>query len=139
MLYFVYCNWLEEGGGEEGVGRYIIRLFHVLYLGIIFCWHRTHKRLFSPSDVSTKPESFPDNTILTYIEDDELLEDNSDSLEGEEDDPEFDPDLFLWKKSSIANNEPDFSSGTIRYWGNWLRLAIVFLTFPLEKYRLIDW
>ena len=42
--------------------------------------------------------------------DDELLEDNSDLLVGEED-PEFDPDLFLWKKSSLVNNEPDFSTG----------------------------
>ena len=60
-------------------------------------------------DASATPESHHQSAILTYIEDDELLEDE----EAPDEDPEFDPDLFLWKKSSLAINEPDFSSGNV--------------------------
>ena len=64
-------------------------------------------------DTTSPPEASPVAATLTFIEDDELLEeDASESLEQEED-PDFDPDLFLWKKSSLVNNELDFSSGNL--------------------------
>ena len=61
------------------------------------------------SEISDLPEASPIASSLNYIEDDELLEEEASELE---DDPEFDPDLFLWKKSSMVHNELDFSSGT---------------------------
>ena len=63
------------------------------------------------TDLSSPPDTPSRTGSLNYIEDDELLEEEASVNIAQENESEFDPDFFLWKKASLTINEPDFSSG----------------------------